>query len=87
MLQYIVFTDTIQAGNVSRKGNRYAQVYSTDFGSSRAHTMKTKGDAHETMYLFFKRDGVPPNMVMDRLKGKIIGLFRKNCQETDFHIK
>ena len=49
MLQYSVFTDTIQAGNVSRRLNQYAQVYSTDFGLSRSHTMKTKGDAHETL--------------------------------------
>ena len=29
--------------------------------------MKGKGDAYETMYLFFNRDGVPPKMVMDGL--------------------
>ena len=30
-LQHSVFTDTIQAGTVLRRGNSYAQVYSTDF--------------------------------------------------------
>ena len=55
----------MQAGTVSRRMNQYAQVYSTDFGWSRAHPMKNKGDAHENLFLLFKRDGVPPNMVVD----------------------
>ena len=29
--------------------------------------MNRKGDANETLPLFFKRDGVPPKMVMDEL--------------------
>ena len=67
-LKHSVFNDTMQAGNVSRRGNRYAQVYSTEFGWSRAHPMKRKGDAHENLYLLFKRDGVLPNVVMDGSK-------------------
>ena len=67
-LKHSVFTDTMQAGNVSRRGNRYAQVYSTKFGWPRAHPMKRKGDAHENLYLLFKRDGVLPNVVMDGSK-------------------
>ena len=31
-LHHSVFTDTIQAGNISRRGNWYKQVYSTEFG-------------------------------------------------------
>ena len=49
--------------------------------------MKKKGGAHETFYLLLKRDGVPPNMVMDGSKEQSIGLFRKKCQDADFHIK
>ena len=30
--------------------------------------MKRKEDAHETLSLLFKRDGVPPKMVMDGSK-------------------
>ena len=81
------FADTMLAGIVSRRGNRYAQVYSTKFGWSRAHPMKRKGDAHESLYLFFKRDGVPHKMVMGVSKEKTLGSFRKKCQEVDFHIK
>ena len=67
-LHHSVFTSTMQAGTVFRRGNRYAQVYSTKFGWSRLHPMKRKGDAHETMFLFFMRDGMPPKMVMDGSK-------------------
>ena len=67
-LQHSVFTYTMQEGNVSRRGNRYEQVYSTDFGWSISHPVNRKGDAHETLSLFFKRYGVPYNMVMDGSK-------------------
>ena len=45
--------------------NCYAQVYLTEFGWSRAHLMKNKGDTHKTFSLLFKIDDVPPKMVMD----------------------
>ena len=49
--------------------------------------MKGKGDAYETMYLFFKRDGVPLKMVMDGLKYQTLGSFRKKYPEADCHIQ
>ena len=48
--------------------------------------MKRKGDAHDTLHLFFKIDGVPPKMIMDRSKEQTLGSFRKKCQEMDCHI-
>ena len=63
-LQNNVFTDAMQAHNIYRIMKRYAQLYSTEFGWSGAHPIKNKGDAHETLSLFFKRDGFPPKMVM-----------------------
>ena len=86
-MQHSVFADTIQAVTVSSRGNQYAQVYSTNFGWSRSHPMNRKGDAHETLYLFFKIYGVLPNIVMDGSKEQTLGLFRKKFQEEDFHIK
>ena len=77
----------MQAGTVSRRVNWYAQVYSTEFGWSRSHTINKKGDAHEKIYLFFKQYGVSPNMVLDASKEQNLGLFKKKCQEADFHIK
>ena len=42
--------------------------------------MKKKGYVNETLSLFFKRDGIPPKMVMDGSKDHTIGLFRKKSR-------
>jgi hypothetical protein len=67
-LPHTVFTDTMFAATPSKQGNKMAQVYSTSFGWARAHPMKHKGEAHETLSLVFHRDGVPPTMVVDEKK-------------------
>ena len=85
-LQQNVFTVTIQAVTVSIRNNWHAQVYSTEFGWSRVHLIKNKGYAHKTLYLLFKRYGVPPKMVMYGSKDQTLVLFRKKYQEADFHI-
>ena len=48
-LPHTMFTDTMFASTVSRQGNIMAQIYSTSFGWARAHPMKRKGEAHETL--------------------------------------
>jgi hypothetical protein len=52
-----------------------AQAYATSFGWARAHPMKHKGDAHETLPLVFQRNGVPPTMVTNESKEKTKGEF------------
>ena len=37
--------------------------------------MKNKGDVHETLSLLFKRDGVPPKILMDGSKDQTLGSF------------
>ena len=73
MLQHNVLTHTIQEGTVSRRMNRYYQVCSNEFGWSRAHPMKNKGDMHETLHILFKRYGVSPKMGVDGSKDKTFG--------------
>ena len=75
------------SGTVSRRGNKCAQVFSTSFDWSRAHPMKSKGEAHEALSLLFNRDGVPNTMVMDGSKEQTQGKFKKKCQEADCHVK
>ena len=48
--------------------------------------MKKKGDGHENLSLFFKRDGVRPKMVMGGSKEKTIVSIRKEFQVADFQI-
>ena len=84
-LPHTVFTDTMFASTVSRQGNKMAQIYSSSFGWARAHPMKHKGEAHETLSLLFHRDGVPPAMVTDGSKEQTLGDFRRKLQEADCH--
>jgi len=82
---HTMFSDTLFAGSVSRQGNKMAQAYATSFGWARAHPMKRKGDAHETLSLVFQRDGVPPTMVTDDSKEQTKGEFRRKLKEADCH--
>ena len=45
--------------------------------------MKLKSEAHETLSLLFKRDGVPPKIVVDNSKEPTLGKFLKKCKEAD----
>jgi hypothetical protein len=62
-----------------------AQAYATSFGWARAHPMKCKGDTHETLYLVFQRNGVPPTMVNNESKEQTKGEFRRKLKEADCH--
>ena len=48
--------------------------------------MKNKSEAHETFSLMFKRDGVPPHMIVDNSKEQSLGEFRRKCREVDCHL-
>ena len=55
-----VFSDWMFASTVSKRGNRFAQVYVTDLRWARAFPMASRSEEHETLLLMFARDGVPP---------------------------
>ncbi len=76
-LHHTIFMDTMFASTLSRHGNKFAQIFSSDFGWSRAFPMKMKGEAHEALSLLFQREGVPPLMVMDSSKEQTLGKFRQ----------
>ena len=48
--------------------------------------MRLKKHDHETLSLIFKRDGVPPNIVVDNSKEQTLGKFAKKCREADCHL-
>ncbi len=64
-----------------------AQVYATSFGWARAHPMKRKGDAHETLSLVLQHDGVPMTMVINDSKEQTKGEFRQKLKEADCHTR
>ena len=86
-LPHMAFTDTMFAGTRSKRGNKCAQLFATDFGWTRAYPMTSKGLAHEALSVFFKTEGVPPVMMMDNSKEQTLGDFRRKCREADCHIK
>jgi hypothetical protein len=49
--------------------------------------MKSKSDAHETLSLLLKREGVPPEMIMDGAKEQIQGKFKDKLKEANCHLK
>ena len=48
--------------------------------------MRKKGEAHKTLSMVFKRDGVPPCMILDNSKEQSLGEFKHKCCEADFHL-
>jgi hypothetical protein len=83
-----MYTDTLDAKTVvSKRGNKYAQIFATRFGWYRAFPLKAKADAHFGLSTLFARDGVPNVMVMDGAKEQIQGDFRRKCREAGCHVK
>ena len=80
-----MFSETLIYGSVSKRGNKYAQLYGAYFGWAQAFPMAKKGDKHETLSLLFKRDGVPPEMIVDGPKEHISGKFNNKLKEAKCH--
>ena len=76
-----LFNDILIAGITSKCGNKYVQVYGTSFGWARAHPMKLKSEAHKTLSVMLKRNGVPPEMVMEGSKEKNLGKFNQKLKD------
>ena len=72
-LAHPMSSDTVFASTVSRRGNRCAQVYATDFGWSRAFPMASGSEAYETLSLLFVRDGVPLTCICDSARELVQG--------------
>ena len=81
------FSDTFIAGSVSKRGNKYVQMYGASFGWTRAFPMAKKGNTYETLSLLFKRDGVPPETILDGSKEHISGKFNKKLKEANCHLR
>ena len=82
-----MFTDTLQSSVTSKRMNKHAQVFGTNFGWARVFPMQKKGDAHHALSLLFKRDGVPDTLFMDNSKEQTLGDFRRKAREADSHVK
>ena len=81
-----MFTDTLESGTLSKRGNKYGQVYVIPPNWMKAYGMRTKGDAHYTLSSLFHSVGVPDTMVMDGSKEQTLGEFRKKCRDAGCHV-
>jgi hypothetical protein len=82
-----VFGNTMFAGTESKNGNKCCQVFATNFCWAYAHSLKQKGEAHEALMLMFKRDGVPPEMILDGSKEQVKGAFRHKLKEVNCRLR
>jgi hypothetical protein len=80
-----MFSDMLIAGTISKRGNKYAQIYATSFGWARAFSMIKKSETHKTLSLMFHWDGVPPTMILDDSKEQTLGHFNHKLHEADCH--
>ena len=62
-LRHDLYTDTLELAVKSRRGNKYAQVFSATNQWAKAYLMERKAHAHHGLSLLFQREGVPPRIV------------------------
>ena len=86
-LAHPVFSDTMLANTVSRRGNRYAQVYATGFGWARAFPMASRSEAYETLLLVFAWDDVLPTCICNNDKEILQGKFYQKLQDAAWYLK
>ena len=82
-----IFSDTMFASTVSRRGYRCAQVYATDFGWARPFWMASINETHETLSLLFDRDGFLPSCICDDAKEMVQSKFHQKLKDAACHLK
>ena len=86
-LRVDMVTDTMFSNIMSKRGNKWAQVYCTNFGWSRVYPMKKKGDAHESFSTLCSQVRVPSCIIMDSAREQVMVNFRKKAKEVDCQLK
>ena len=82
-LQRDVLGDTFLALTKSKRGNKYVEVFVTNFGWLRAFPMAKNGDAHKALSLLFQRDGVPLKMIFDVSKENTLEFLNVRLKRLD----
>ena len=63
-----IYTDTMDGQHESLDGNKYAQVFATDFHFSAVYLMESKGLAGNALKQFIADFGVPDKIICDGSK-------------------
>ena len=64
----VAYTDTMDGQHKSLDGNKFAQVFATDFHFSAVYPMESKGHAGEALKQFITEFGVPDKIICDGSK-------------------
>ena len=80
-LAYPIFSDTMFASTVSRRGNKCAQVYDSAF------PIASRSEAHETLSLLFVIGGVPPTCICNNARELVQEKFHQKLKEAACHLK
>ena len=67
-IQGTIYTDTVDGQHKSLDGNKYAQVFATDFHFSAVYPMESKGLAGDALKQFIADFGVPDKIIYDGSK-------------------
>ena len=86
-LPHNIYSDTLFATTVPRRGKNCAQIFATNFGWSCSFPMKLKSEANVALSLLFQWDGVPLAMICDNAKEMILGEFNRKLKETLYHLR
>ena len=86
-LPHKVYSDMLFATTVSRRGNRCAQIFATDFCWSCSFSMKLESEVHKVLSLLFQWDGVPPTVICNNAKEMILGEFNRKLKEASCPLK
>ena len=79
--------ETLFVTTVSRRGNKCAQIFATNFGLSCSFFRKLKSEAHQALSILFQQYGVPLAIVCDNAKEMVIGKFDRTHKEASCHLK
>ena len=79
--------DILESKTTSKRGNNHAVVFATPYGWSRAFPIAKKSDAHDGLSLLFKRDGVPPSLILDNANELSKGEFARKARQADCYVK
>ena len=82
-----VYTDTFYGKCKSLRGNKYCQIFATEFHFVRAYPMEFKNEAHFALDDWFHENGVPRTIICDNAREMTHGVFRKKVNKVQCKIR
>jgi hypothetical protein len=82
-----MFTDTMKSVKKSRRGNKWAQVFTIPPAWVKVYAMKNKSDAHLALDDLLRDVGAPEVMVMDGSLEQMKSKFRDKCRDAGVKMK